>query len=254
MQIGPDNLAMREYIYSLIDPAGVKSVLDIGCGVGEDLLRIGGRLPGATRLVGVDCSGKAIAAANEAAPADNRYEFVAHDVSMGMPFEDSEFDLAYSLNFLECVADKQALIQEMGRVLHSGGQVICGHFDWDTQVFEGVDKALVRKIVHAFADWQQGWMANADGWMGRRLWREFQKAGGFAGKIETYVLANTEYAEPLYGHMMAHSFEGLVRQGKITQDEYAAFRQEIDQLAKAGRYFYSINMYIYTGRKAEPCK
>jgi SAM-dependent methyltransferase len=241
---------MREYIYSLIDLAGVKSVLDIGCGKGHDLLCLAERLPNAAKLVGLDVSEEAIEAAKEAAQANGLHQFLAHDASQGLPFGDSEFDVVYSLNFLECVADKQTLVKEMHRVLSVGGQVVCSHFDWDTQVFDGVDKALVRKIVHAYADWQQAWMAAADGWMGRRLWGEFQRSGLFEGRIETYTLMNTEYVEPFYGHMNAQAFGGLTRRAMIAEDEYAAFLGEIEELSRRGEYFYSVNMYIYTGRKA----
>lgn len=247
--MGPDNLAMREYIYSLIDPAGVKAVLDIGCGNGHDLIRLGERLIDANNFVGLDVSEEAIAGAGGVA-TDRRCSFMVYDASQGLPFPDAAFDLVYSLNFLECVRHKQAMIREMHRVLAEGGQVVCGHFDWDMQAFDGVDKALVRKVVHAYSDWQQDWMANADGWMGRRLWREFQAAGGFEGRVETYALANTEFRESLYGHMIARSFAALARQGAITEQEYAAFMGQIERLAANSQYFYSINMYIYTGRKA----
>ncbi|HEX5324769.1 MAG TPA: methyltransferase domain-containing protein [Capsulimonadaceae bacterium] len=249
MELGPDNLATREFIYSLIDPTGVQRVIDLGCAKGHDLLQLGEKLPGAKRLVGLDISEKAVEAARLAARGGERFEFLAGDAELGLPFDDGAFDLVYSLNLLECVVDRQAMIRETHRVLGAGGQVICAHFDWDTQVFDGIDKALVRKIAHAFADWQQAWMQNADGWMGRRLWREFQRAGVFEGRMETYVLSNIEYSEPFYGHMMAHSFEGLVRQGSVTNEEYVAFRREIERLAERNEYFYSINMYIYTGRK-----
>ena len=43
-ELPPDTLAMRNYIYSLMDLDGVRAVLDIGCGKGYDLRRIGSSL------------------------------------------------------------------------------------------------------------------------------------------------------------------------------------------------------------------
>jgi len=40
-ELPADMLAMRNYIYSLMDLDGVRAVLDIGCGKGYDLRRIG---------------------------------------------------------------------------------------------------------------------------------------------------------------------------------------------------------------------
>lgn len=39
IKLGPDNIKMREYIYSLIDLSNAKTVLDVGYGYGYDLWR-----------------------------------------------------------------------------------------------------------------------------------------------------------------------------------------------------------------------
>lgn len=52
-------------------------------------------------------------------------------------------------------------MREAVRVLRRGGQLVVGHWDWDSQLFDGSDWALVRRLVHASADWQQAWMAHA---------------------------------------------------------------------------------------------
>jgi len=41
-KLGPDDLKMREFIYSLIDITSARSILDLGCGDGLDLIKIGG--------------------------------------------------------------------------------------------------------------------------------------------------------------------------------------------------------------------
>lgn len=51
----------------------------------------------------------------------------------------------------------------------------------------------MRKIVHAFADWQQAWMDSADGWMGRRLWDLFNSNGLFDGGVYAHVMTETVY-------------------------------------------------------------
>lgn len=57
-QLGPNNVKMRNYIYSLIDFTEVKSILDIGCGDGYDLLQIAKLTQKNVRLVGIDKSTK----------------------------------------------------------------------------------------------------------------------------------------------------------------------------------------------------
>jgi SAM-dependent methyltransferase len=243
-----DGLKLREWLYRLLDWRGASAVLDLGCGDGGDLRRLASLVPGAARLVGVDSSVKSIEAAR-ATISDARFDWHAHDVSHGLPFADSEFDALFSLNLLECVPDKAALLGEMARVLRPGGQVICAHWDWDTQTLDGADKALVRQIVQAFSDWQQAWMAASDGWMGRRLWPTFQRSGLFVGQIETYTLTNTVFAPGWVGYEQIGAFGALARRGLISADDYARFRDDIAAQAARGEYFYSIMLYVYVGQK-----
>ena len=246
----PDNIRVREYIYSLMDIDNAKAILDIGCGDGYDLWQISHIANENIRLVGIDSSTKAIESAHLETQGDSRFSFLVGNVSSGLPFEKEEFDTVFSINLLECIIDKDALIKEVHRVLRANGQVVFAHFDWDSQVIDGEDKALVRRIIHTFGDWKQKWMTDCDSWMGRRLWRIFNRSGLFNGGIHTYVLTNTEFSPPYYSYERIKDFEALVRQGMLQKEEYDSFYKDIVKLANKGEYFYSITMYIYVGRKA----
>lgn len=247
-EISPDVLAMRNYIYSLVDLDGVRAVLDIGCGKGYDLRRIGEMLGPKARLVGVDSLGRQIDAAKSQVGDDPRFELQVADVSEGLTFVDGEFDLVYSRDLLECIPDKDALIREVHRVLRPDGQVVFVHWDWDSQVIDGSDKDLVRKIVHMFGDWKQAWMTDCDSWMGRRLWRVLSRSGLFSGSIHTYVLTNTEFAPGCFGYERIKDFEALVRRDMLSREEYGRFHRDISALAQKGEYFYAVTSYIYVGR------
>jgi SAM-dependent methyltransferase len=247
--IGLDVAQSRAWLYSLADLSSIRSILDVGCGDGYDIRQLGERAAPDARLIGVDHSATAHESARGWTEGDGRLVYVEADVSAGLPFPDNSFDLVYSNNLLECLPDKAAHLREIHRVLRSGGQVVCAHWDMDSQTIDGQDKALVRKIVHAYADWQQAWMAACDGWMGRRLWRTFQGSGLFAGESHSRVLTNTRFEEPYYGWRMIQDFSALARKGMVTREEYDAFLADITRQAGRGEYFYSITLYVYAGRK-----
>jgi len=247
----PDNARMREFIYSLMEIPAAGAILDLGCGDGYDLRRIGELASPAARLVGLDASPQAIETASRELAHDARYSFGAADISLGIPCDSASYDLVFSNNMLECVTDKEALLREVHRVLRPAGRVVFAHWDLDSQLFDGEDKALVRKLVQRYADWKQKWMADCDAWMGRRLWRTFRRTGLFEGSIHTYVLTNTEFAPHHYGYDRIGDFAALVRHGLISQEEHDAFREAIEDLAGRGDYFYSITMFIYVGKKLE---
>ncbi len=246
-----DRAAHRAWLVGLTGALDRGLVVDLGCGRGEDLRLLASRHHGTdVRFVGVDASADAVAAAAEALAADPRVSLACAALDGRLPFDDASVDLAYSHNLLECLPDAPGFACEVARVLRPGGQVVVAHWDWDSQLFDGSDMALVRRLVHAFADWQQSWMAHADGWMGRRLWGVFQGAGLAESAVHARVLTNTAYMPGCVGYENARAFGALARRGLVPAEEYERFLAEQVALAAAGRYFYSITGFAYTGRRA----
>ena len=240
-----------DHVVNLLDASGTSTVLDLGCGRGVHLQILARRLPETARLVGIDSSEDSIEAARAATRGDPRFVFLLHDVAEGLPFEDAAFDRVLSMNVLEAIVDKATLLRHVGRVLAPGGRLVVSHFDWDSQLYDGVDKALVRKVVHAFADWKQKWMADADGWMGRRLWRTFQETGLFTGHVDAYVHTSTRFEPGDYGWQRSQDFGSMVKRGMITAEEYERFIAALEELARRNQYFYAITIFSYVGTRAD---
>jgi SAM-dependent methyltransferase len=248
----PDRRAHREWLVSLAGalPDGRwagRAIVDLGCGRGDDLRLLAERFPGPdARLIGLDVSAAALAAA-AAATADPRVSFGRASLDGPLPFADALLDVVYSHNVLECLRDPGAFAREVARVLRPGGRVVVGHWDWDSQLFDGADKSRVRRLVAAYADWQQAWMANADGWTGRRLWGVFTATGAFDGVVHARVLTNTAYAPPGFGYENARAMGGLARRGLASPDDVERFLCEQEALHAAGRYVYSVTGFAYVG-------
>lgn len=180
---------------------------------------------------------------------DARVTFEHVSLDAQLPCEDASVDLVYSHNLLECLANPRRFAQEVARILRPGGQVVVAHWDWDTQVYDGADKARIRRLVSAFADWQQAWMAHADGWMGRRLWSVFAPVPALVGAVHARVLTNTAFEAPAFGYENAQAFRALVRRGLATTEDCDAFLAEQSHLHAQKQYFYSITGYAYVGRR-----
>lgn len=111
------------YLPQLVDFSAYKGkeLLEVGCGVGIDLIRFA---QGGAQVTGIDLSQVAIELARqyfeqEGLPADLR-------VMNGeaMLFEDNSFDVVYAHGVLQYTADAQKMIKELHRVLRPGGQAI----------------------------------------------------------------------------------------------------------------------------------
>jgi SAM-dependent methyltransferase len=250
--VSPDRAAHRTWLAALTEVPDGGTIVDLGCGRGEDLLLLAGRHPKASRLVGVDASEASLAAAAEGTASDPRLSFQRAPLDGRLPFDDASVDLAYSHNLLECLPDPDAFAREVARVLRPGGQVVVAHWDWDSQLFDGSDKPLVRRLVGAFADWQQAWMAHADGWMGRRLWGVFNATGCFAGGVHARVLTNTAFEPPWVGYENAQALRSLVKRGLATREDVDQLLHEQAELHARRQYFYSLTGYAYVGRRVAP--
>ena len=239
---------MRRWLHSQLPIPRGGRVADLGCGAGDDLGTLATTNPQATSFVGVDRGEDWIHRAREET-VDPRITYLAADVTERLPFEDASLDAVYSVNLLECLPDPGAFLKECARIVRPGGSVLVAHWDWDTQTFDGRDQALVRRLVHAFNDWQQDWMAAVDPWMGRRLRRLIAESGAFEGEILARTLLDTLYAPGSYGYEQVQAFGALARRGLVVRDEYETFRREQETLAAEGAFFYSVTMFAFAGRR-----
>jgi SAM-dependent methyltransferase len=250
MPLPDDVRAHRQWLLSFCELPKTGALIDLGCGKGDDVGLLAASHAGAERrFFGLDAARESIAAAVGACAHDPRVAFAQHRFVDLLPFSDASFDVVYSNNLLECIGDKPAFARESARILRPGGVVVAGHWDWDSQAFDGTDKNVVRRLVHAFADCQQSWMDHADGWMGRRMWGLFQSTGLFDGEVYARVLTNTSYAAPWYGYARAQDFRTLVDRGLASSDDYLRFCADNEALNAEKRYFYSITGYAYVGRR-----
>jgi ubiquinone/menaquinone biosynthesis C-methylase UbiE len=244
-----DTREVHEHVLSLLSPGDTTSVLDLGCGRGEHLGMLARMMPAGARLVGIDLRESMLEEARAAVDGDERFRFLQHDVNERLPFEDGEFDRVLSVNALEAIPAKEVFAREAHRTLQAGGQLVCAHYDWESQLYDGPDKEVVRRIVRGFADWKQSWMASSDGWMGRRIWRVFQESRVFEGRMHAYTHTSTSYEPGCYGWERSRDCKGLVKRGIITEAEYDAFIDGLERLAAQQRYFFAITMFSYVGVK-----
>lgn len=244
-----DKIQVYEKALSILDlrVGNTYQVLDIGCGTGEflgHLSQVAGRN---SELVGIDAMERSIVQAKKDYPS---IEFTCHKFKDKFALPDEWFDVVVTIDTIECIKDKEALVSEIHRILKPHGKVLAMHWDWDTQTYNVENKELARKAVWAFSDWKQSWMDECDGQMGRKLWCLFEKSKKFHGRPDTFSLLETTYEPGTYGFDRAQDLAMLVAQGKFDKQDYESFRRELRESGANGHYFYSLTSFIYFGQKA----
>ncbi len=111
------------YLAKRVDFSGYagKRVLDVGCGLGNDLSRF---VSGGSEGVGIDISPIAIQLSKKNFEYRNLSAEIVEMDGENMSFEDSSFDVVYCHTVLHFTPNPEALVQEIYRVLNPGGLAI----------------------------------------------------------------------------------------------------------------------------------
>jgi arsenite methyltransferase len=99
-------------------------VLDLGCGAGTDSLVAAQMVGGEGRVTGIDMTPEMLAKARSAARrmGAGNVDFAEGEIE-ALPFADETFDVVISNGVIDLVPDKDAVFDEIYRVLAPGGRI-----------------------------------------------------------------------------------------------------------------------------------
>lgn len=193
-----------------LDLGGAGRILELGCGVGAELLQLGHRWPDAD-LTGLERSQAQLAAARPLlAPAIGvgRVRLVRGDART-LPFAPGSFDWVLTIWLLEHVADPARVLAEAARVLGETGRLICVEVDNGSLAFE--------PTVPAIADWWRRFnLAQSDGggdpFIGRRLAALASTLGFWDIRTETLPVVSSACSPQRRARLLDY-LEGLLLSG-----------------------------------------
>jgi ubiquinone/menaquinone biosynthesis C-methylase UbiE len=231
-----------------IDLPDNAAIADLGCRDAAFLLEFQRAFPNKIKMaIGVDINNKGFKNVKYKKPI----KLEVMNCSKKLKFDDNTFDLVFTKDMFECVSDKEFLVQEIHRILKPGGIVISVNCDWDSIAYNGENKELIYKAVHAYAVTKQGWMDELDSWIGRRMFGYFNESGLFDSSAIVHNVIETEYAEDKFGYDLSMDIAWLYKEntGALNEDEYVEFINNLKSAQKEGKYIFSKPYYIYKGIK-----
>ena len=112
----------NHWLLGRIEPGEI--VLDLGCGAGTDLL-IAAQMTGPTgRVIGVDMTSAMLDRARASADAMGLDNVAVHEALIeSLPLADASVDAVISNGVIDLVPDKDAVLDEIDRVLRPGGRL-----------------------------------------------------------------------------------------------------------------------------------
>lgn len=235
--------AYKEESFRLLRLQPGQSVLDVGCGSGDDARALAELVGGNGRVVGLDASEVAITeAVRRSAGSSAPLEFQTGDVH-DLHFASEEFHAVRADRVFQHVEDPERALGELMRVTRRGGLVNVAEPDWDTLIVDSNDQAVTRQIVRYGCD------AIRNGWIGRKLRSMFLDVGFEDVKVSgiVIILTNLALADRIFGLTdIAHSAADA---GVITGDQAMAWLDALRRSDRTGRVFVSATGYLVVGRK-----
>ena len=240
--------SLNKAIFEQINMPDNAVIADLGCRDAAFLLGFQQAFPNKIKTaIGVDINDKGFKNVKYEKPI----KLKVMNCSKKLEFADSTFDLVFTKDMFECVPDKEFLVSEIHRILKPGGVVICVNCDWESIVYNGENKELISKAVHAYAVTKQPWMNDLDSWIGRRMYGFFNRSNLFEGSVSVHNVVETEYKEGLFGYDFSKHIAWLFEEntGTLSKEEYDEFIDNLKSAQAGGSYIFSKPYYIYKGVK-----
>ncbi len=217
-------------------------ILDVGVGTGHMSFDMAKATIGHNDIVGIDISDDMLNACRDRCADLPNVSFEMADL-YDLPFNEESFDVVLSVQVFEYLEDVQKALLELYRVLKPGGRLVLRDADWGTLIWESGNPDRMR---HMLDIWDQHL---ADPFSPRTLAARVDNAGFANCSVRAFVTVQTDYDVTQTNYYIARFVAPYAISQGADERDVADWLADLDAQAKAGRYFYSLNSYIFSAIK-----
>lgn len=232
----------KQRSYELLELFPGVTVLEVGCGLGDDAFRMAELVKPGGSVAGVDASARMLETASARNSDGLGIEFRRAD-ARSLPFRDGSFMRCRTDRTLQHIARPECVIAEMARVLAPDGILLAYDNDWGTFSVSGADRKTTSVIEDLWA------FSFTNPWIGRYLKQYFRLAG--LTEITVYpsvsVINDFELADQVY-NLRQTAFRA-VEAGKLARKTAGQWLSDLEKQDKAGYFLCSLTAYTVAGRK-----
>jgi ubiquinone/menaquinone biosynthesis C-methylase UbiE len=233
--------------YSLLRAGRGSSILDVGCGTGEDVLALARLCAPGGQVTGIDANPQMIAESWRRLGTTGLPAVFRVASAESLPFADDTFDGVRTDRVLQHVADPRTALAEMVRVTRAGGAIAAVEPDWGTFAIDCHDPRIAGRIADYMAT-----QSVQSGHVGRQLYRSMRSLGLQDVQVRAMPMVITEMrtADQIWG-LERHVRESIAR-GFITAEEAREWQQELRLADSRRQFFSSVCGYLVSGLKGRP--
>jgi ubiquinone/menaquinone biosynthesis C-methylase UbiE len=228
----PEYDRISESLAAGLGPLPGATVLDVGCGTGDDARALAARV-GDGRVVAVDLSEAMVDEARSRAEGSGLpIDFRVADLRQ-LDFADGTFDGVRAKLVLMHCDDVDAAAGELLRVTRPGGRISVFDYDFDTATIDHPDVDATREVVRCCSD------GHPNRWMGRQMRRRFLDLGLSEVSVtpHTVVMPFSFFRMSVAGRLAAAQAHGAL---KLSADELRIWWQALIDAEERGEFFTSL--------------
>ncbi len=229
--------------YSLLDLHDGDSVLEVGCGLGDDARGLAALVGPRGKVVAVDSSAAMVNEARKRTEGSSTIEFVVGDAH-ALELADQRFDACWTERVLEHLADPARALAEMVRVTRPGGRIVAFEPDHDTLIIDAADRATTTTIVTTLA---QGIRS---GWIGRSLFGLFRTNGLQDVKVAPTPVVSNDLTDTNALLRLDATAAAAVQRGLLSEQAVSEWFADLRERHAAGRFFACLLCFTAIGKKA----
>lgn len=233
---------VKQRSYELLELLPGMSVLEIGCGLGDDALRMAELVGPDGKVTGVDSSVRMVETASSRNRDGRSVDFLQAD-ARHLPFVDESFIRCRTDRTLQHIECPGIAIVEMVRVLKHDGILVAYDNNWATFSLSGTDRNTTQRVERRWAS------AFVNPEIGNELHRYFSDAG--LNEVAEYpsvsLVDDFEMADQIYN--LRQTVERLVEEGELTRETAINWLADLEQQSVAGRFHCSLTAFTVVGRK-----
>lgn len=234
---GSDINQRRRLAFDALHLAEGDRVVDIGCGNGLLTEEIARRVGATGRVLGVEPSKDMRERATRRCAGYPSVQ-IADGLADALPLDDGEADKVTAVQVMEYLPDIPSAIREAHRVLRKGGRFVavdtgCRTLDWFTE-----DDERMRRILAA-------WDHHYTEARVAALWPSMTQSAGFAAiEVAPFTFCDFTLRPDGIAFMLMHLMSRYaVANGHMNEAETQAWFDEQLELARQGRFFFSLTYY-----------
>ncbi len=239
----PDVTGQRLKVLEILGLRQGETVVDVGCGTGLLAYDLAATVGADGRVIGCDPAPAMLAVAQERCAGLAQVDLLVGD-ALALPVPDAVADVAVSTQVYEYVAETDAAMAQIWRILRPGGRLSILDTAWDSVVWHADDPALTARVLKA-------WEAhcphpNLPPLLGPKL-----RAMGFeVTRFDLVPLFNPSYTPHSYSAVMLDliaMFAGA--HPDVGEADAQRWHAQMLDVAQRGDWFFSLNRYVVSAVK-----